>query len=207
MNKNFRKLTGIAAAVAALALSAAAQAQSSTTTTTSSSGDMMSGWSGTSWYPTGNRYIGLNAGSGDIGGNCILDCEGNSDVYSLYTGGMWNKNFGMEVGATDFRAFNRGLGTASAYGFSIKAVGVLPITQSFSAFAKAGTIYGRTKGALDGSNPGARDSDWGSSYGVGVSFDVTPSLAAVLEYDQSNLRFAGNREHINTTSVGLKYRF
>lgn len=202
MNKNFRKLTSIAAAVAALALSAGAQAQS----TTSSSGGM-SNWSGTSWYPAGNRYIGLNAGRGDIGGSCLLNCDNTSDVYSLYTGGMWNKNFGLELGATDFRNFDRGLGTASAYGFSIKAVGVIPLTESFSAFAKAGTIYGRTKGSLDGLNPGARDSNWGATYGVGVSFDFTPSLAAVLEYDQSNLRFAGDKEHINTTSVGLKYRF
>lgn len=205
MNKNFRKLTSVAAAVAALALSAGAQAQSTPTTT--SSGGMMSNGSGTSWYPAGNRYIGLNAGKGDIGGSCLLNCDNDADVYSLYTGGMWNKNFGLELGATDFRDFDRGLGSVSAYGFSIKAVGVIPVTPSFSAFAKAGTIYGRTKGALDGLSPGARDSDWGSSYGAGVSFDFTPSLAAVLEYDQSNLRFAGVREHINTTSVGLKYRF
>lgn len=204
MNKNFRKYTGVAAAVAAMALSAGAQAQSTTTTTTS---DGMSNWSATSWYPTGSRYIGLNAGSGDISGTCVIDCNDNSDVYSLYTGGMWNKNFGLELGATDFQKFNRGAGSLSAYGFSIKAVGVLPLTQSFSAFAKAGTIYARTRGSLDGSVPGARDSDWGSSYGVGVNFDFTPSLAAVLEFDQSNLRFAGSREHINTTSLGLKYRF
>lgn len=40
-----------------------------------------------------------------------------------------------------------------------------------------------------------------------MNFDFTPSLTAVLEFDQSNLRFAGSREHINTTSLGLKYRF
>lgn len=201
MNKNFRKITGVAAAVVAMALSAGAQAQSTTTTTTSSGG-MMSNWSGTSWYPTGNRYFGLNAGTGEVNGG-----GDNSDVYSIYTGGMWNKNFGLELGATDFKEFDRGPGTVSAYGFSIKAVGVLPITQSFAAFAKAGTIYNRTRGSLDGLSPGARDSDWGSTYGVGLNFDFTPSLSAVLEYDQSNLRFAGDREHINTTSVGLKYRF
>lgn len=205
MKKTLRTLTGAAAAVAALALSAGAQAQT-TDTTTSSSGMMYSG-SGAGWYPAGNRYIGLNAGRADLGGNCLINCDNNVDAYSIYTGGMWNKNFGLELGATDFRDFTRGLGAVSAYGFSIKAVGVLPLSQSLSAFAKAGTIYGRTQGSLDGLNPGARDSGWGSTYGVGVSFDVTPSLAAVLEYDQSNLRFAGDKEHINTTSVGLKYRF
>jgi hypothetical protein len=206
MNKNFRKYTGFAAAVAAVALSAGAQAQSTDTSTASGSGGM-SNWSTTSWYPAGSRYMGLNAGSGDISGTCVIDCSDNSDVYSLYTGAMWNKNFGLELGATDYQKFRRGAGNLSAYGFSIKAVGVLPLTQSFSAFAKVGTIYARTRGSLDGSVPGARDSDWGSTYGLGVNYDFTPSLAAVLEFDQSNLRFAGAREHINTTSVGLKYRF
>lgn len=204
MNKNFRKITGVAAAVAAMALSAGAQAQSTTTTTTSSGG-MMSNWSGTSWYPTGNRYIGLNAGRGDLGGSCLIDCDDNADVYSLYTGGMWNRNFGLELGMTDFQDFERNGNTLSAYGFSIKAVGVLPVTESLSAFAKAGTIYHRTRGALSGLD--GRDSDWGSTYGLGVNFDFSPSLAAVLEFDQSNLRFAGDKERVNTTSVGLKYRF
>ncbi len=203
MKKNICKFTGAALAVAALTLSAGAQAQSST----SSSGGM-SNWSATSWYPAGNRYIGLNAGRGKIGGSCLISCDDTADVYNLYTGGMWNKNFGLELGATDFRNFDRGFGNkASAYGFSVKAVGVIPLTESFSAFAKAGTIYGRTKGSLDGLQPSARDSHWGSTYGVGVNFDFTPTLAAVLEYDQTNLRFAGDKEHINTTSVGLKYRF
>lgn len=207
MNKNHRKLTGLAAAVMALTLSAGASAQSTDSMSNSSSGGTMSNWSGTSWYPAGNRYIGLNAGSGDISGTCVVNCDDNTDVYSLYTGGMWNKNFGLEVGATDYQSFDRGVGnTLSAYGFSIKAVGVIPLTQSLSAFAKAGTIYHHTKGSLDG-QVGATDSDWGSTYGLGVNFDFTPSLTAVLEFDQSNLRFAGSREHINTTSLGLKYRF
>jgi hypothetical protein len=29
----------------------------------------------------------------------------------------------------------------------------------------------------------------------------------VLGWDRSNVHFAGNQEHINTTSLGLKYRF
>jgi hypothetical protein len=40
-----------------------------------------------------------------------------------------------------------------------------------------------------------------------LNFGITSQLAAVLEWDQSNLQFAGGREHINSTSLGLKYRF
>ena len=31
--------------------------------------------------------------------------------------------------------------------------------------------------------------------------------AAVADWSQTNVQLAGTREHINTTSVGLKYRF
>lgn len=203
MNKPYRKLSGVALALAALTVGAAAQAQSTGMGTTTSG--MSSGMSGSSWYaPAGGRYIGLNVGRSDFGGGCgigAFNCDDTSDVYSIYSGGMWNKNFGLEFGATDFGDFDRGASTSSAYGFSIKAVGMVPLTPSFSAFAKVGTMYTRTRDTL------GRDSDWGSTYGAGVSFDVTPQLAAVLEVDQTNMKFAGSREYINSTSLGLKYRF
>jgi opacity protein-like surface antigen len=45
------------------------------------------------------------------------------------------------------------------------------------------------------------------TYGVGVNYDFTRQLAAVVEWDQTNLNLAGSSDHINTTSIGLKYRF
>jgi opacity protein-like surface antigen len=169
--------------------------------------------SGTTWYtPVGGRYVGIDIGSAKYSDGCGvggLACEDRSDAYSVYAGGMWNRNFGLEIGATDFGSVDRAGGTSKAYGFSLKAVGVAPLTESLAAFAKVGTLYSHTKVTADagaGVNTG-NDSSWGLTYGVGLSFDFSPKVAAVLGWDRSNVHFAGNQEHINTTSLGLKYRF
>jgi opacity protein-like surface antigen len=139
------------------------------------------------------------------GGSTDLRLGDNSTAYDIYAGGMWNKNFGLEVGATDFGKINRPGNTVEAYGFSVKAVGVVPLSESFSAFAKLGTMYTRTK--VSSPSSVSKDNGWGATYGLGLNFDITPQFAAVLEWDQTNLSLATGNDHINTTSVGLKYRF
>lgn len=185
MTKSIRKLSGIVLALASLGLGAAAQAQSSSTMSSSYG-------SGSSWYaPAGGRYIGLNAGRSDFP-------SGKGDAYSLYTGGMWNQNLGLEFGATDFgKADGR-----DAYGFNLSAVGRVPLTPAFSLFGKLGGMYSRTE-----NQAGVKDSGWGETYGAGVDFNFTQSLTAVLQYDRSRVKFAGDKDHINVTSVGLKYRY
>jgi hypothetical protein len=192
VKKNIRKFSGIALAVATLGMGMTAQAQSAGASTNM--------WPGSSWYtPTGGRYIGINAGRTD------LIAADNATAYDIYAGGMWNKHFGLEIGMADFGKMNRTANSVKAYGFSIKAVGVMPLTESLGAFAKLGTMYTRTKVNTSGSE--VSDNGWGTTYGVGLNFDINTQLAAVVEWDQTNMHLAGAREHINTTSVGLKYRF
>ena len=178
-------------AVAGVGLSLAVNAQSA---------DTSSGMSSSNWAPAvGQRYIGLNGGSTD------LRLGDNATSYDLSAGAMWNKNFGLEVGMTDFGTIRRPGNSVDAYGLSVRAVGIAPLTESFSAFAKLGTMYTRTK-VTSGSSV-SKDNSWGMTYGVGVNYDFTRQLAAVVEWDQTNLNLAGSSDHINTTSIGLKYRF
>lgn len=200
MNKNRYSLTALALVTLAMTLGSSANAQ--TTPAPASA-------SGATWYtPTGGRYVGIDLGNAKFSGGCGLGglpCEDSSNAYSIYTGGMWNKNFGMELAATDFGSVDRAGGTAKAYGFSLKAVGVAPLTESLAAFAKVGTLYSHTKVTSD--TISGNDTNWGLTYGVGLSFDFSPKVAAVLGWDRSNVHFAGSQEHINTTSLGVKYRF
>ena len=191
MKKHLYPFSCFVMAVAGFGLSFAANAQSA---------GISSGMSNSNWAPAvGQRYIGLNGGSTD------LRLGDNTTSYDLYAGGMWNKNFGLEVGMTDFGTIRRPGNSVDAYGLSVRAVGIAPLTESFSAFAKLGTMYTRTK-VTSGSSV-SKDNSWGMTYGVGVNYDFTRQLAAVVEWDQTNLNLAGSSDHINTTSIGLKYRF
>lgn len=192
MSKSISKLSGIVLAMAGLALGAAAQAQTSPSSTPRSSMNSSSD-SDSTWYApaAGGRYIGLNAGRTDYSGS------DKGDAYGIYVGGMWNQNWGLEFGASDFGSDN----SRKAYGFNLSAVGRMPLTPAFSLFGRLGALYGRTE--LNG----VKDSGWGETYGVGVDFNFTQNLTAVLAFDRSHLKFAGDRDHIQVTSVGLKYRY
>ena len=204
MSKNRLSLCALALVSLSMTLGASANAQTSPEATSAS---------GSTWYtPIGGRYFGIEAGNANYRGSCGLGglpCETNSDAYSIYSGGMWNKNFGLELGATDFGSVDRAGGTAKAYGFSLKAVGMAPLTESLGAYAKVGTLYSRTTVSADagsGINTG-KDTNWGLTYGVGLNFDLSPTVAAVLAWDRANVQFAGSHDHINTTSLGLKFKF
>jgi OOP family OmpA-OmpF porin len=204
MKKINFSLSAMALAALALTLGTGAHAQSSMAS---------AGTSGAAWYaPAGGRYVGVDLSHAKYSGGCGLGglpCEDSASGYSVYAGGMWNKNFGLEIGASDFGTIDRAGGSAKAYGFSVKAVGIAPLTESLGAYAKVGTLYSHSKVSAD---PGAgvttgSDSSWGLSYGLGLSFDFNTKLAAVLAWDRSNVHLAGTQEHVNTTSLGLKYRF
>lgn len=201
MNKNSYSLSALALLTLAMTLGTAAQAQSAEPSVRAAPM--------TDWYaPAGGRYVGIDVSNTKFSGSCGLGgfaCEDSTTGYSIYAGGMWNKNLGLEIGATDFGKIDRAGGSTKAYGFSLKAVGVTPLTESLSAFAKAGTLYSRSSVTTDVTS--SNDTNWGLTYGVGLSFDFSPKVAATVSWDRSNVHFAGSQEHINATSVGLKYRF
>ena len=126
MSKSIRALSGIVLATASLAMGANALAQSSSSTT---AGNDMNA-NGTWYAPAGGRYLGLNAGRTDYPGSH------KGDAYSLYMGGMWSPNWGMEFGATNFGSDSGN----DAYGFNLSAVARLPLTPAFSVFGPPAAV-------------------------------------------------------------------
>ena len=194
----------IALAAATLAFAGGVQAQSSTTSAPRS---------GYSMYAPGSAYIGFNVGQSNLNlsnGNNLFGVEKSKNTYNLYGGSYFNDFLGLEIGYADFGNISRGGGKTKAEGFNIGLVGKLPLSQSFNLLGRLGTTYGRTdvsSNIASGVTAG-KETGWGGSYGVGAEFAFNPQLSAVLQYDQYNLKFAGgNRDRINTTSLGLRYRF
>ncbi|MEO7885168.1 MAG: outer membrane beta-barrel protein [Polaromonas sp.] len=203
-----RRLSATVLAAAALAAAAGAQAQSSNS---SSSSNMSS--SNYSFYAPGSRYFGLNVGSSDFSlpsGAGGFPSDNRDTSYNIYGGSYFNNNFGLELGYTDFGKVNRGGGQTDAEGINLSLVGRLPLSNSFNLLGKLGTTYGRThvsaapaSGLATGS-----ESNWGMSYGIGAEWAFTPALSAVLAWDEHNLKYpGGSKERLNTTSIGLRYRF
>ena len=194
----------IAVASVTLAFASGVQAQSSTTAASRT---------GFSMYAPGSAYVGFNIGQSNLklnNGNGAFGFERSKNVYNLYGGSYFNDFVGAEIGYADFGRINRGGGQTKADGFNVGLVGKLPLAPSFNLLGRLGTTYGRTEVSSNIASGvvAGKETGWGGSYGIGAEFLFNPELSAVLQYDEYNLKFAGgNRDKINTTSLGLRYRF
>lgn len=192
-------------AMAALATLTALPAASQTTAPSTSSG---SSWmSGTS-----RGYIGLNIGRSDFRTGCgtgAFACDDSDTAGSIYLGSMFRENWGAELGYVNMGRVARGGGDTQAHGLNLSLVGKAPLTSQFSLLGKVGTTYGRTRtSSAAGSGVAAgSDNGFGLSYGVGASYDFTPNVAATINWDSHDFRFASGRDQVRMTSVGLQYKF
>lgn len=197
--------------LSALSLAAApASAQSTGTGVKASSGSGMSSL----WAPgSGRNAIGLNLGRSEyrVGcGSALFGCDDEDRYMHLYGRGMVNDYWGAELGLLDMGSIDRGGGSTKAQGINLSLVGRAPLGSAFSLYGKLGTTYGRTRTSaapLSGITEGT-ENGFGLAYGAGVSYDITPRLSAVLEWDSHDFRFAGGgKEPVRATSLGLQYRY
>lgn len=191
----------IAGSIALLPLAAIAQNTTSQNTNT-----------GNSWLPyTHNGYVGINLGGSRFNHeDCVFgfDCNDKSDTLAgkIYLGGMFNPNFGVEVGYVDVGKQKINGGERRAQGANISLVGNIPLDR-WSLFGKVGSTYSWTKTSAAVGLTGD-ENGWGLSYGAGVGYDFTPQSQVVLEWDRNRMDFANqNNVDVDLYTVGYRYHF
>lgn len=187
-------------------------AQAGTTNTTGQRRAYAPGEGNFSVIPyTSHGYVGINVGKADYDLGCVggFSCSDNSNAFHLYTGGMFNRYFGAELGYVNLGDMERGGGKSKAQGINLSLVGRLPLGV-VHLFGKVGTTYGRTEvtaSPLSGLATG-KASGWEPSVGAGVGFDLSPRSSIVLEWNRHQMRFVGvGKQDVDTTSIGYMHRF
>ena len=161
-----------------------------------------------------------------LGGGLAASSISNDDSdtgYKLFGGYKFNRNFAVEGGYFDlgkfgFTATTTPAGTLNGNiklkGLNLDAVGILPITERFSAFGRVGVDYAESRDSFSGtgavnvrnSNPSKREANL--KFGGGLQYNFTEALAMRLEAERYRINDAvGNRGDIDLVSVGLVYRF
>jgi len=169
-----------------------------------------------SWLPYTTRgYVGINVGQAKYEeSRCVagFDCDDTSDrAFKVYTGGMFNEFFGLEVAYINTGSVERAGGDTKAHGLNVSLTGQVPINGDMAAvFAKVGGTYGWTKtetNALSGA-PEGDESGGGVSYGVGARVNFNANWAIVLEWERHEFKFEGDRDDdVTLTTLGVQYRF
>ena len=186
----------------------------------------------TGWYAGGNagrtsatvdngRITRELAASG-FATTSIADRE-RSTGYKLYGGYKFNPNFALEGGYVDLGKFGFTANTLPVgslngdirlRGFNLDAVGILPLSDRFSAQARIGLASMQARdtfsgtGAVGVSNPNPSKRDTNIKVGVGLEYAITPNLGVRGDFERYRVNDAvGNRGHIDMVSVGLVYYF
>lgn len=200
-----RAVAGAAAVAALLAAPLSAFAQSS--------GSSESGRaSSRSWIPyTSYGYVGLNLGVARYGTPCApqFTCDDSKFAGKIYTGGLFSRVLGLEVGYINTGDADRSGGTARAQGANVSLVANLPVTDSFNVFAKGGGTYAWTElTAAPGTGvPTGKENGLGLSYGAGLGYDITRDIQVLAEWDRNRFKFASGRDNVDMFTAGVKFKF
>jgi OOP family OmpA-OmpF porin len=144
-------------------------------------------------------------------------------AYKIFGGYKFNRNFAVEggyfnLGQFGFTSTTNPAGTLTGkiklQGLNIDAVGIVPLTEKFSAFGRLGLQYAQAKdqfaatGAVTASDPNPSKSAANYKAGLGVQYDFTEHLGMRGEWENYRINDAvGNRGDVNVLSVGLVYLF
>ena len=160
--------------------------------------------------------------SSGFNSSSIVD-DDRSTGFKVYGGYQINKNFAVEGGYFDLGKFGYTATTVPAgtlngsiklRGLNLDLVGIVPLTEKFSAFGRAGLNYAQARDSFSGTgavlvtNPNPRKNDTNYKLGLGLQYALSESLALRAEAERYRVNDAvGNRGHVDLFSVGLIYRF
>ena len=133
-------------------------------------------------------------------------------------GYQFNQNIAFEIGYTRFSDVNfSGVGGVPGANVSLSenaidfmAKPMLPISSNVNLYAKLGLAYLKANGSavVNGRNYLGYSDSWNPSFGVGLSYDITPFVPIDLAW--TRIQSVGGGNSIPSTdfySIGLAYYF
>ncbi len=183
-------------------------------------------------------YGGFNAGqaratiddpriAGDLLGAGLTNTGINNDNrhfgFKVYGGYEFNPYLALEAGYFDlgqfgFTATTMPAGTLQGdikvRGANFDAVGMVPLGDNFSLFARAGLVYAVAHDSFAGTgavavlDPAPQKAEPNYKFGLGAQYNFTQTVGMRLEAERYRIDDAvGNRGDIDLYSVGLVFRF
>jgi OOP family OmpA-OmpF porin len=156
-------------------------------------------------------YVGVNYGMFKSRGD---DFEDENDYFEGLVGYRFNGFFGLEANYANFGEFGGDLATAEVDGWGVAAVGFIPLSDTFSLYAKAGQFFSTVDVDLAGFTDSFDDEQ--IFYGLGASFAVADPVDIVIEYNRYKVEVDdsdwpvevdSSDTDIDTVKIGVKFTF
>ena len=143
--------------------------------------------------------------------------------FKIYLGKQLSRNFAFEAGYYDLGEFSFASstvpagsfnGVAAFRGVNLDVVGMLPLSERFGVFARAGVAYTETKTSFTGTRlnaitgPRRSEKKAGAKFGLGLEYKLSEALAMRAEVERYQVNDAvGNRGDVDMASLNLVYKF
>ncbi len=157
-------------------------------------------------------YVGGNYGYLDVNDS---DFEDDNNAYQFRVGTNILPFLGIEAAYNDFGDYGNSFANMDVDGYSLAAVGRLPITPAFGLYAKAGQLWWDANYDVAGFNGDSDQDDF--FWGVGAELEMTENLDVVFSYDRYKIDIdndltevanGGDYESdLNFASVGVNLSF
>ncbi len=167
-----------------------------------------------------NVYVGGTVGQSKWNDDCktVTKCDTNSTTYKLIGGYNFDKNFAFEttvfsLGKISASApIGKAVGSAELKASGIDFAGVLKhdFTEELGGFAKLGVARTTTTAKGTVSNLGSVSTDTTSTQPVaalGLTYKISKDLALRGEFETRRIKLGGEKENVNTFSIGAQYSF
>ncbi len=152
--------------------------------------------------------IGLDIDSNDKTSN------GHNYGTKLYGGYQLNPTFGVEAGYAVLGKHDASVnGVDGAHikpaALYVAATATLPVSEQFAVFGKVGVSANRTTLELPGGKQERNYRNNSPMFGIGASYNFTPTLALVAEYEHFGKVQSADQTTIKAQmlSAGLRYKF
>lgn len=144
-------------------------------------------------------------------GGSVQSCDEKDNGFKIFGGYRVNRNFAVEGSYFDYGEFparitvggNSGTLTGEATAWGVAAVGLLPVSDRFSLFGKAGLLF--TDLSVTAVGPGGvgvgDDEGSGLHFGVGGMFNLAGNIAIRAEWERND------EADIDMMSIGVQVRF
>jgi OmpA-OmpF porin, OOP family len=148
-------------------------------------------------------YLGATIGKPDWRADSVGGVSGDTSgsAYKIYGGYRMNPNFALELGAMRLGRLSGPLGEAKASGYSLDAVGLLPLNTQWSALGRLGV------GRMKTSAGGVDDTGTAPKFGLGAQYQLNSSTALRGEWERYRLDAFGAKSNVDALSLGAQFSF
>ena len=119
------------------------------------------------------------------------DFDEDDNFKEIFVGAQFNPVLGLEASYLEFGEFSGALGSSDIDGYDLALVARLPLTESFSIYAKGGQLFWDADIRVAGFKDSADGDD--PFVGVGADFAITDNLVVALEYDRYRIDIEDNQ--------------